>query len=338
MESELTEHPLRVLMVGIGPIGCRIASDIQQRGYGDIVGAVDIAEDKIGAGLGALCPGSGLSGVRVQADLYHAVRQTRPHVAVLATSSSLEAILPVATDLLQYGVHVISTCEELVYPWATRPDLAERLDGTARQYESVLLGTGVNPGFLMDVLPLVSTALCRRVERIHVERVQDAAIRRLPFQRKIGAGLSPEEFEERAGAGSIRHVGLTESIHLISAGAEMQLDRTEEHIEAVVAERACRSSEVQVEPGEVRGVQQLGIGWEGETPRVELLFRAALAEPEPRDRIRITGDPDLEVVIPGGVNGDVATSAVVTNVLPGMLRLSPGLRTMLDISIPVCRR
>src|SRR5260370_38033203 len=95
----------------------------------------------------------------------------------------------------------------------------------AKKAKVALLATGVNPGFGMDALPIMMTAVCERVDRVVVNRVQDARIRRLPFQQKIGAGLTTEQFQKKADDGSVRHVGLTESIAMIADAPGWTLDR-----------------------------------------------------------------------------------------------------------------
>mgnify|MGYP005860258373 CR=1 FL=1 len=171
---------IRVLQVGMGPIGARVTQYLTQRGGSEIVGAVDVDPDKIGMDLAELAGVRHSVGVRIAGDVASALAGRSADVAVLTTTSSIEHIVPQIEELLPWGVHVVSTCEELSYPWKTHPDLADRLDQAARQCGVAILSTGVNPGFLMDLLPLVLTGICQDVQGITVERIQDARYRRLP--------------------------------------------------------------------------------------------------------------------------------------------------------------
>ncbi|MEJ2234808.1 MAG: hypothetical protein P8X67_12855, partial [Syntrophobacterales bacterium] len=235
-------------------------------------------------------------------------------------------------EIISYGKNVVSTCEELMYPWITNPSLAKEIDVAAREQGISVLSTGVNPGFLMDFLPLVMTAVCRDVEKVTVERIQDAQYRRLPFQKKIGAGLTKGEFEERVKAGNLRHVGLTESMHLLASGLRWKLDRTEDIIEPVIASREVITANLTIEPDRALGVNQIGRGYIGDKELITLVFRATIGEPEPRDRVLIQGTPSIDMAIEEGVNGDTATCAIIVNAIPVVIQAPPGLRTMADIN------
>jgi 4-hydroxy-tetrahydrodipicolinate reductase len=184
----------------------------------------------------------------------------------------------------------------------------------------------------MDFLPLVMTSICRDVKKVTVERIQDAQYRRLPFQEKIGAGLSVQEFERRVREGSLKHVGLTESMHLLAARLGWALDRTEDVVDPVLADKPVVTENRTIEPGKALGVNQIGRGYLDSDEVITLVFRASIGEPEPRDRIVIHGNPDIDMVINKGVNGDTATCAIIVNAIPVVIRSQPGLRTMADIS------
>jgi len=194
------------------------------------------------------------------------------------------------------------------------------------------LSTGVNPGFLMDFLPLVMTSICRDVKRVTVERIQDAQFRRLPFQEKIGAGLSVQEFESRVREGSLRHVGLTESMHLMARRLGWTLERTEDVVDPVLADKPVVTENRTIEAGKALGVNQIGRAYVDSKEVITLVFRASIGEPDPRDRIVIQGNPDIDMAISKGVNGDTATCAIIVNAIPVVIEAQPGLRTMADIA------
>jgi 4-hydroxy-tetrahydrodipicolinate reductase len=197
-----------------------------------------------------------------------------------------------------------------------------------------VLGTGVNPGFLMDALPIALTALCERVDRIEVHRVQDARVRRLPFQQKIGAGLTTEQFKRGVERGTLRHVGFTESMHMIADAVGWTLDRTTDEIQPKLATQPVESELLAVDPGYVCGIVQHGVGYVKGEPRIRLHFEAYLGAPESYDSVLIEGSPRLSARIEGGVHGDIATASMVVNSIPAVLAAAPGLRTMRDLRLP----
>lgn len=286
----------------------------------DLVGAVDVDPGKLGRDVGEVGD-FGKIGVVVSGDAAELISKTRPDVAFHATGSSFRAVFPQIAGLVEAGVNVVSTCEELSYPYRREPDLSRELDRLAKEKGVTVLGTGINPGFLMDTWPLCMTAVCQEVKSIKAVRVQDASLRRLPFQQKIGAGCTPEEFQQRVAAGSLRHVGLEESIAMIAAGLGFDLDGITETIEPVIAD------------GQVAGVRQVGRGVQGGSEVITLEFVASMGAPESYDAVKIEGTPDLEVKIPGGVHGDLGTAAVVVNTARRVVEAPPGLLCMKDIPV-----
>src|SRR6185369_11424873 len=182
-------------------------------------------------------------------------------VAILATVSDLPRIGPQILSLVEAGLPVVSTCEELFYPWDSNKEWSDTIDRAAKDRQVAVVGTGVNPGFLMDTLPAMLSAVCNHVERIEVRRYQDAQFRRIPFQRKIGAGLTFEEFDRRKNEGSLRHVGLSESMNFIASQLGWHLDKTEDKIEPVVADRTIQTEALTVVSGQVAGIRQTGRAW-----------------------------------------------------------------------------
>jgi hypothetical protein len=325
---------LRVVQVGMGPLGRMLTPCIAKRPALSLVGAVDMDPALVGRRLGELCrlpAGAAESEITVRGSLREAAGDGKPAAALLATTSDLARTAPQILELVSYGLHTVTTCEELVHPWRTDPAVAARIDEAAKRKGVCVLATGVNPGFMMDTLPITLTAVCQRVDALKVHRVQDAATRRFPFQRKIGAGLTPEEFDAKRKEGTLRHVGLTESMHMIASRLGWALDRTEEVLAPVIAARRVVAETMVIEPGMAAGVQQIGRGFTGARERITLTFRASVGEPKPHDTIEIVGEPTLVSRIEGGVNGDIATCAVVLNAVSRIREAPHGLKTMVDI-------
>ncbi|MDP6778361.1 MAG: dihydrodipicolinate reductase [Candidatus Latescibacteria bacterium] len=323
-------NPIRIVQVGLGPLGQMLMPYLAERPGLEIVGAMDIDADKVGQDLGTLCSMRSPIGTTVTDDFDQALAGD-PQVAVVTTVSELDGVKPLLEELIQRRVSTVSTCEELSYPWKTHPDLSAEIDAQAKAQGVSVLGTGVNPGFLMDFLPTAATAVCRSVRTIRIERIQDASFRRLPFQEKIGAGLSPDEFASRVAQRKIRHVGLTESMHMVASMLGWDLDRTEDVVEPVIAESDITASGRTIKAGMATGVNQTGRGFASGEEVLTLVFRAAVGQEDPMDRVWIEGEPELDLRIPGGTNGDIATCSIVTNAIPAVLRAQAGLRTMVDI-------
>lgn len=320
---------------GVGPIGRRVVDVAVAHGY-EFVGAVDIDPAKAGNDLGDVAGLDQALGVDVTDDPDVALTAD-PDVVFHSTVSSVADAAPQLEASLAVGADVISTCEELAYPHWNNADVADDLAATAREHGATVLGTGINPGFAMDAMPAVLTTPCRGVERVRVERVQDAAQRRGPLQEKVGAGRSPDQFEREVAA-SAGHVGLPESVAMLVDALGWALEDVEEDIEPVVSDERVASDHVTVEPGEVAGISQTGRGIVDGEPRLELSLQMYLGAPEPRDEVVIEGTPSVEYRVDGGLHGDVTTPAVVVNAARRVHEAAPGLATMLDLPLTSCRR
>jgi len=320
----------KAVIIGVGPLGRRIVRYAVKRKNITLTGAVDIDPAKIGRDLGKLC-GLKPLGIIVRKDLKSALNDATADVALLTTVSSLKKLESQVAEIAKRKLHVVSTCEELAFPFKTAPAIARRIDAVCKKHGVTCLGTGVNPGFLMDFLPAVMTAVNQNVKRIIVRRVQDASVRRIPFQEKIGAGLTPAEFKKKKADGTLRHVGLTESMNMIAHAMGWQLTKSTETLRAVMARKPVSTGYKPIRKGMARGVEQFGRGYVGRKEVITLHFRAAVGEPESYDMIEIKGEPDMVSKIEGGVNGDIATCAIVLNAVRSVIAAEPGLKTMLDV-------
>ncbi len=268
---------VRVVQMGLGPIGNKATQYLLERANLEIVGAIDADPAKAGKDVAELA-GLAPIGVKVTADIEAALAGKQVDVVLLTTTSTMAKIQNQLLSLLPFGVNIVSSCEELSYPWLTEPQMAKQIDEMAQKHGVSVLATGVNPGFLMDFLPLIMTGVCRNVRQVTVERIQDATFRRIPFQKKIGAGLTQEQFAVKVKEGVLRHVGLTESIQMIATKLGWQLEKTEDVISPVIAHGPVKMDHVTIEPGQVLGVQQTGRGIVAGKEAISLFFRAAIGE------------------------------------------------------------
>ena len=322
-----------VVIIGLGPIGRLCAEIAMDRSDIQIAGAADINPELVGRDLADIL-GRGPNGLTVRDRIETALDDAGKGVAVLTTSSQMDRVADQIMVCLDKGFGVVTTCEEMGYPFITQPELSARIDQAAVSAGQAVLGTGVNPGFAMDALPVFLSGVMRRVESVVVERFQDASLRRKPFQEKIGAGLTLEEFRDKTAAGIIRHVGFRESIDFIASAWGINLEKVEEQVRPVMATSHLQSPFRSVPPGRVAGLDQIAQGFYKGRAVITLNLQAYFGHPHPKERIRVKGDPDLELLVPGGIAGDTATCAITVNAIPRVLTAKPGLRTMLDVGLP----
>lgn len=324
---------IRVIQYGLGPIGSAVARHIVEREGLELVGGVDIAPDKAGRDVGEVIGLGHPLGFAVSPELAHV--GSRADVVVHTTSSYLDLFKDQIIEILAAGLDIVSTAEELSFPWLAHPAEAAEIDAAAEKAGKSVLGTGVNPGFVMDALPLALTAICQRVDRIEVTRIINASTRRGPFQAKIGSGRSVDDFQARMAAGRMGHVGLPESVGMVCHTLGKKLARYESSVEPIVAEEPVKTEHITVQPGQVKGLRQVARAFTEEGEFMTLTFLAALDAGEDGDTVKISGRPDLEVKL-RGTNGDIATVAIAVNAIRRVHAAAPGLFTMPDLPIITC--
>lgn len=327
---------IRVILYGLGPIGAACARVLAMRPeVYEFVGAVDLDPNKVGKDIGEVIGMQEKFGVRVS-DKAGRVLAKDAELVMHATGSYVAKVKPQLVQIIKAGKNIVSTCEELSNPWVQNPGDADELNKLAKQHRVTVVGTGINPGFAMDTLPVALTAVCQEVKRVRVKRVVDASKRRRQLQQKIGAGLTVEAFHQAAANKEIRHVGLAESVGLVARGLGWQLDEIMEIIEPVVATQRVVTDHVIVEPNFVTGVRQFGRGLYAGEDKVILELEMAVDAPEAYDEAWIEGTPDVHSVVKG-IHGDISTAAVVGNAARRVVEAKPGLLTMVDLPLVSAR-
>jgi len=323
---------IRVIQYGLGPIGCAVARHVVEREGLTLVGGVDVDLAIVGQDVGTVIGLGRTLGFGADERLADVLARTSADVALHTTSSHLAQVEPQILEIVEAGLDVVSTAEELSFPWRAHPEEAREIDDAARQAGVTVLATGVNPGFLMDTLPLALSGICQQVTHVEVRRTIDASTRRGPFQAKIGAGMTVEAFRAEMEAGRMGHVGLPESIGMLFSTLGVTLVRYETEVEPIVAEKTIRTEHVEVPPGRVIGLRQVAQAYSEEGEFLKLTFVAALDAAEEQDTIAISGTPNLEVTL-RGTHGDLATAAIVVNAIRRVREAGPGLVTMRDLPI-----
>jgi hypothetical protein len=328
--------PFRVIQIGFGSLGRHISSSILNRDNLELVSVVDANPDLVGKPIEDLLEGDIGSNITLTDDLLTVLKAVPADIAIVATSSSLDIVIPTIEACLENDLDVISICEELSFPHRKRPKLAEKLNRFAESKGKTVVGTGINPGYLMDLLPIVLTGPCQSVETIKVTRHMNSSHRRFSFQKKIGTGMTKDEFRKNIDEGHITgHVGLVESIQMIDAALNLDLDEIREvPPEAIIAKSKTTNSFATIEKGDVLGLRSAGIGKRNGEQIVHLDFQA-YAEADPQyDEVIIEGLPRIHQRIEGGVQGDQGTIGMLLNLIPIVIRETPGLKTMKDIPVP----
>lgn len=327
---------IRVALYGVGAVSTLIARHLLKNEGAEIVGAVEVAPDKIGRDLGDVLTLNRRLGLKISNNVDEVLSEANADIVVHATSSFLKHTYPQIVSIIDHGVDVVSTCEELVYPYFSEPRLSQKLNKLAKENEATVLGAGINPGFLMDALVIALTAPCQKIERINVARVMNAATRRIPFQNKIGVGLTVSEFQARIASRQITgHVGLQQSIAMIADALCWKLSQVNvESVKPVIANKQVSSHGVKVDAGKVTGLMQKAKGFVNKNEAITLDFRAYAGAEEEYDEITIEGTPLIRQRIQPCVHGDTGTAAIVVNSIPKVINAPAGLLTMKDLPLP----
>jgi hypothetical protein len=334
----MSKKKVRIIQYGLGPIGLETARLVLNKSTLEIVGAVDIAKDMVGKDLGIILGFEEIMGITVTDNLEELLSGTEADVVVHTAGSRIKNIYTQLEEIIQARLNIVSSSEELLFPSAENKGLAEKLDKKAKEQGVTVLGTGVNPGFIMDALPLYLTGVCQDVKTVKVERIVDAGTRRYPLQKKVGAGLTPEHFRTMVSEKMLGHVGLTESLQFIAHYLGLSFDNVEETIDPVIAEHPVKTAYFDLKTGDVLGVKHIVNGIKENETIINLDLRMYVGADDPHDAIYINGTPNISLRIDGGVAGDQATTAILVNSIHDVMTAQPGLVTVKDLPAPhVCQ-
>lgn len=332
------DTPLRIVQYGLGPIGqstARTVLEKQNDDYMTLVGAIDVDPNKVGRDVADLLDDDRPdTGVPVRDDAEAVLEETAPDIVLHTTTSFLDDVFDQLVRCAEAGAHVVSSTEELSFPYERHPERSADLDRIAREVGVVIVGSGVNPGYAMDTLTLTATGACVDVDAVHVERVVDAGERRGPLQDKVGAGISTEAFAEKKAAGGFGHIGLRESLWMVADRLGWPLDDVDETLDPVVSDRAIDTGQRTVEPGAVAGIHHAAVGVVGGEPRLTLTLKMYVGAEDPHDAVTVEGNPPIDLAVQNGIFGDTATVALLVNTAPLTAEVAPGLLTMADLPVP----
>lgn len=323
---------IKIAQFGLGPIGIETLKLAATKPWAEIVGGIDIDPEKVGKPLAEITGDPALRGASVYRSLEELVAKHKPDVIFHTAVSKIRAAYEQVEPMVRQGISVVSSCEELLFPQLREPELAVKLDKACKDGRAHVLGTGVNPGFVLDRLPALLGQVVGPVRHVTARRVVDARTRRLALQRKVGAGLTEDEFLTLVDKEQLGHVGLLESAALCALGVGLDCDDFEEEIVPVIADEDLTGA-FAVKKGLVAGIHQTAVGLENGQERVRLELTIALGAEGPGDEVVLDADPKVTLRIDGGVAGDGATANLVVHAAPRIQQADPGVMTVLDLPV-----
>lgn len=326
-------RPIRIVQYGVGSTGQAIARLIHHTAGLELVGGIDQKPALIGKDLGKVAGLNQDLGILVTSDAEQVLNATHPDLVILATTARLHTTYPQLLTCLRARVNVISTCEELVYPYAQNRELALQIDQLARQSGTTVVGVGINPGFVMDLLPLVLTSACIDVTRIVVTRVIDATTRRATLQHRVGVGLNRTDFKHHITQSGVAHVGLPESLHLLADRIGWRIERVEETIDPMITTEWVRGNNITVAPDHIIGIKQRAVGYVNGKEAIVLNWQTSVGDLPTYDAIQIDGMPPIKIRIDGGLHGDCAAPALVSHAIRPTIAAPAGLLTVADLPL-----
>ena len=329
----------RVVQWGLGAMGSGMARLVLEKDGLELVGGIDMRPDYVGKDLGEVLGGGRRLGVTVTNDPSSVLDKAKVDLVVIATTSWTKEQMPDLKKILSAGINCISIAEEMAAPEAQSPELAAEIDALAKRHGVTILGTGVNPGFVLDLLVVVLSGVCHQVERIEASRVNDLSPYGPTVMKTQGVGTTPEQFAAGVADGSIvGHVGFPESIRMISDALGLGVTRIEQTRVPIISTVYRETPHVKVAPGMVAGCAHVAIGYAGEKPMVKLVhpqqIHPHLEGQGTGDYINIYGKPEIHMSTGPEIAGGIATMGVAVNMIPHVVAATPGLKSMVDLPVP----
>jgi 2,4-diaminopentanoate dehydrogenase len=330
---------VKVVICGLGAMGSGMAKMLLQKKGIEIVAAVDSYEGKVGKDLSEVLGVEGKLNLKVSGDFHKTISETEADIVILAIDSFVKTVYPYIKFVVENKLNCITIAEEMAYPYTADIRLANDLDRLAKENGVTILGTGINPGFVLDTLIITLSAACRRVYSISASRVNDISPFGTTVMKTQGVGTTMEEFERGIKDGSIvGHVGFQQSITMIAKTLGIEIDEIIETREPIVSNTYRETNYVKVEPGMVAGCSHIGYGMKNGKAVITLEHPQQIYPQnegvDTGDYISIKGEPDLKFSIRPEIPGGIGTMAVAINMIPQVIASTAGLKTMMDLPLP----
>ncbi len=320
-------------------MGAGVARLILQKQGLTLAGAYARRSQRAGMDLGRAIELGRPLGIAVHNDLEQSIQDTRPEVAIQATCSRLDDAVEEVFTLLQRGIHVISIAEEMARPACRSQSLAGKLCRLARANGVSVVGTGINPGFVFDLLVITLSGVCADIRTITAIRTNDLSPYGPTVLKTQGVGLSPAAFARGVEDGTIRgHIGFPQSIHMISRALGWQIDGVDETREPILSQVHRETPYIKVEPGHAAGCLHTAVAYRDDVPVITLVhpqqIHPGLEGVSTGDCIEIAGTPNVRLAGSPEIPGGLATCALAVNMIPRVLGAAPGLYSMADLPVP----
>ena len=335
-------NKVQVLIWGFGAMGSGMAEMLLNKEGVEIAGVCDIDPKRVGQSIFEVLkrPRKDHPEVVITNDIASLLKPGMADIALMATDSFTKKAYPKIMKLVKAGINVISTAEEMSCPHAQNPELADQINTLAKEYGVSVLGTGINPGLIMDLLVVLLTGACSDVDHIQAKRVNSLSPFGPAVMEEQGVGLTPEAFAQGLEDGRlVGHVGFPESVRMIADGLGWKLSGpVEQTREAIVSTVPRGTKHIKIAAGNVAGCDQRGTGYVDGKPKIQMIhpqqIEPELEGVETGDYVSIKGVPDINLAIKPEIPGGIGTIALCVNMIPQVINATPGLKTMLDLPVP----
>jgi hypothetical protein len=333
------DDKIKVAVLGTGQMGSGMIKLLLEKEGVDLVGVYGRRAERAGTDVGDAIGLGRAIGVPLSGDLPKLLEETRPHIALQATCSKVVDAVEEIMVILNHGANVVSIAEEMSYPAYGSPGAAEEIHALALEKGLTVVGTGINPGFVLDLLVIALTGVCFRVDSVTARRVNDLS----PYGPSVlttqGVGITPEAFQKGVEEGSVvGHFGFNESISMIAEALGWKIDRIEQTRKPIVSRVKRETPFVKIEPGLTAGCTHTATAYMGDRPVIHLIHpqqvHPQLENVETGDYIEIKGEPDVNFSSGPEIPGGIGTIALAVNMMPQVINGAPGLKTMAELPVP----
>ncbi len=333
---------IKVLLWGFGAMGSGMAEMLLKKKGIEIAGVCDMHPDRVGKSIFEVLgeKRDGRPDVIINGDIKSLVSESCVDIALLATDSFTAKAFDKIKFLLENKLNVISTAEEMAFPQASEPELTKQLNQIAKDNGVTVLGTGINPGLIMDLLVVALTGACIDVDEIEAERVNSLSPFGPAVMEEQGVGITQEEFAEGVKNDTLAgHVGFNESVGMIASAIGWELSApVKQSMEPIVSKVFRKTKYVEVQPGNIAGCSMKGYGYVGGEEKIRMIHpqqvEPQLEGTDTGDYIRIKGTPNIDMAIKPEIPGGIGTIAMCVNMIPQVINSRAGLKTMIDLPVP----
>lgn len=333
--EEATGLPtIKVVVVGIGETGRKVCHTLLGKAGIEIVAACDKDPAVAGRDLGQVIGLSEKLGLVIDRSIEEMFSEVGADVAVYCTVTALDELCTQVLPALEAGCNVIATSEVLSYPWRKSPDHARKLDAAAKRHGVSVLGTGICPGFMPDLIPMVVSAGCREIRHIDVQIFGDVYPYGPTVWKGMGLGLTPEEYQRELG-GEV-DIEFSEPPEHVMAALGLRLDEVREDSQPLIAPHDIRVGDLEVKKGTVCGFSQTTTGFieNEEVIRQHVYGPLCCNLPPFWVEVTITGEPNVKMRLDLVGEDGWSTSTLAVNTIPRVIKARPGLISMKDLEVP----